>query len=128
MRWVIGATLAFSLAGCGALEHSSAGASALTSPTQARACLTKAGFRARGGPPPPGDTNAPDYELVIDGRGPGAFIAFYKQLARAKRYEPAIRKNAKRFGGAVEARGTTTIVWTKPPPEATRARVRGCLF
>ncbi len=94
----------------------------------ARVCLTKAGYKVIGGSPRLDDRNAPDYELVLTGHGGGAFIAFYKQIARAKRFEPGIKKNARQFRGAsVERHGAITIVWVRLTGPTTRARVRACL-
>ena len=117
------------LVGCGtSKEETPADDGTPSSPSAARACLTKAGFKVIGGPRDPSDTDAPDVELIVGGHGPGAFVAFYEALARAKRYEPGIRRNAKRFGGSVERRGRITIVWVQPPTPKHRARLEACLF
>ena len=60
----------------------------------ARDCLVGAGFDVVGGPRPRGDRDAPDVELVVQKPGPGAFLAFYKKLERAKLYEPTQAKRA----------------------------------
>src|SRR6266571_7507062 len=61
---------------------------------QARTCLNDAGFRVVGGPRSAGDRNAPDVELVVNGEGAGAFVGFYKQVERARRYESQLKRNA----------------------------------
>ena len=146
MRWPVAALVLASLAGCGSSERGSDAAKRTTTTAAAgaaaqravdarrralepaRACLEKAGYRVAGGSPAVDDTNAPDYEFVLNGHDGGAFIAFYDELARAERYEPAIRRNAKKFKrAAVERQGRITIVWVRLPA-TLRAPVRACLF
>ncbi len=148
MRRPVAALVLAALAGCGSSEQGSdaakrttttAGAGAAATAQRAadarrrvlepaRACLQKAGYRIAGGSPAIDDTDAPDYEFVLNGHGGGAFIAFYDELARAERYEPAIRRNAKKFKrAAVERQGRITIVWVRLPA-ALRTGVRACVF
>ncbi len=121
------ATVALVLvAGCGGGDDEDGDGEPAT-PAQARACLMDAGYTVTGGSRSADDADAPDHELVIAGRGPGAFIAFYDRLSRAERYEPALRRDAARFKGVVERHGRVTIVWVRPPGVADQARVRRCL-
>src|SRR4029079_13277751 len=94
----------------------------------ARACLVGAGFDVVGGPRPRGDKNAPDVELVVQKPGPGAFLAFYKKLERAKLYEPDLKRNARRFNGSVVRTGSVSVVWVHAPTSTVRKQVQGCAF
>lgn len=94
----------------------------------ARSCLDDAGFDVVGGPRPQGDKNAPDVELIVQKPGPGAFPAFYKKLDRAKRYEPALKRNARRFKGSVVRNGSVSVVWVHAPTSTVRKQVQGCAF
>lgn len=124
---VVGATVV--LPGCGESAAPSARAEAVRSPADARKCLTDAGFRVLGGPRSPGDRNAPDTELIVGGDGEMAFVAYYDELARAERYEPKIRRNARRFEGDVERRGQITVIWVRwPRGDDARAETEECVF
>jgi hypothetical protein len=94
----------------------------------ARSCLTAKGLRVTGGPVVAAEAQSPDGELVVgDGTG-GAFVAFYGDPARAERLEPAVKRNARRFAGAVERRGAVTVLWIRPPAGGLRERVETCVF
>lgn len=117
------------LPGCGESAAPEARADAPRSPPDARRCLTAAGFRVLGGPRSPGDRNAPDTELIVGGDGKMAFIAYYDVLARAERYEPEIRRNARRFDGEVERRGRITALWVRwPRGDDEGAETEECVF
>ena len=61
-------------------------------------------------------------------RGRGAIIAYYNDLARAKKYAEVTRKNASKLKSAtVEQRGAINIVWVRLPDPALRGRIRACL-
>lgn len=93
-----------------------------------RRCLAQHGYRATGGVRRPGTPNAPSYEILVAGPRGSAFIAFYDSVARAKRYEARLRRNARRFKGAsVERQGTITTVWVELTDTTARARIRDCV-
>jgi hypothetical protein len=94
-----------------------------------RHCLRSAGFVVTGGPAPPtADSNSPDYELVAGAaREKPAFIAFYAEARRADRVAPALRRNAKRFGGVVARHGAITVIWAAPPTAGSRRGLDGCV-
>jgi hypothetical protein len=94
----------------------------------ARDCLVGAGFDVVGGPRPRGDKNAPDVELVVQKPGPGAFLAFYKKLERARLYEPALKRNARRVNGSVVRNGSVSVLWVHAPASTVRKQVQGCAF
>jgi hypothetical protein len=93
---------------------------------RARACLIRAGLAVRGGPVPPEGRGpgGPEGELIVS----DAFIAFYIDPGTAKRAEPEVLHNARRFHGEVERRSTVTILWLHPPPKDLRSNVHGCVF
>lgn len=96
---------------------------------QARRCLIEHGLRARGGPVlPPQGPNAPDGELITGNGNGGGLVAFYNDIGKADRLAPKVIKNAGRFGGQVERRGTTTIVWIRPPSSTLRHILESCLL
>jgi hypothetical protein len=128
------AVLAILVAGCGG---GSATTNSVTQPplgmkraTDARACLTRAGFHVLGGPRPPHNLNAPDVELIVNERPAGpTFLAFYRRVDRARRLEPMIQRRAARIHGAsVERHGTVTIFWSTKPAPDTRAQIERCAF
>jgi hypothetical protein len=98
---------------------------------EARRCLSQAGLHVVGGEPEPGDTDAPDAELIANdvrgGRGM-VFIAYYDDEGRAERLEPSLRRNARRFDGFVERHGTLTLLWVRGERSQTGERVRDCVL
>jgi hypothetical protein len=119
--------LVLALAACGG--SSSRNDKNASAPDAAK-CLREKGARVSGDPArkPPGGDDAPDRELVAAVNATGAFIAFYATEAAAKRLEPGVRANAKRFKGVVVRDQNTTIVYTKKPSDDVRKRVEGCVF
>jgi hypothetical protein len=109
----------------------------------AQACLTAHGVRAIGGPVLPispvlpfgvphlpalaASQNGPDGELIAGFLPNGALLAFYRDVAKAVRLEPAILNNARRIHAQVQRRGATTIFWSRPPPAALRSAVTACV-
>jgi hypothetical protein len=94
-----------------------------------RSCLTSKGLEAAGGPAfssRPPDPAQPDGELVIRASHP-AFIAFYTDAARAKRIEPALRREDSGKHLLLERRGAVTIVWMQAPAAGLRDTVWGCV-
>lgn len=102
---------------------------------QARRCLTARGLHPIGAPVlppnPPGSSSA-DGELVV-GRttimrkaAPGAFIAFYTDVDKARRAQGRLIRNAHRLGGQIERHGAVTVVWVHPPASGLRAAVNAC--
>ncbi len=94
---------------------------------RARECLRAAGLRAYGAPVLPARPQSPDGEVEIGSNHP-TFIGFYSSAPKARRLEPSIRSNAKRFHGEVERRGTVTIIWTASPAAGLRRTVQACVF
>jgi hypothetical protein len=130
MRRLLVVTVSILLGGCGGGGSASSPAApplGLQRAERARACLSDAGFRVLGGPRSPGDRNAPDVELIVRGKGADAFLAFYKQVERARHYENDLRRNAKRINGSVERRGSVSVVWVRKPPAEAR-RIERCAF
>lgn len=77
--------------------------------------------------PPLAGPNSPDGELIAGYLPTGALIAFYRDIEKAARLEPAVLRNARRIGGQVERSGTVTIFWLRPPPALLRRAVQACL-
>ena len=131
MRRLLVVTVSILLVGCGGGTRAPSSTPApnlgLPRAAQARTCLNDAGFRVVGGPRSAGDRNAPDVELVVNGEGAGAFVGFYKQVERARRYESQLKRNARRFNGSVERRGPVSIVWVRKAPAESR-RIERCVF
>ena len=110
----------------------------------AQTCLTAHNVRAIGGPVLPvrpvlpvglpnpyarsASQNSPDGELIAGYLPNGALLAFYRDITKAARLEPAILSNARRLHAQVERRGTTTIIWSRPPSAALRSAVQGCVL
>jgi len=93
-----------------------------------RECLADQGYRATGGVRPSGTPNAPQYEILVAGPRGSAFIAFHRNLARARRYETRVRRNARRFdAAAVERQGVITTVWVELSDQTARERIRDCV-
>jgi hypothetical protein len=133
MRQLLVVTICILLVGCGGGGSASSPAApplGLQRAERARACLSEAGFRVVGGPKPSGDRNAPDVELIVSGNGggPGAFLAFYEEVERAKRLESDLRRNAQRFDGSLQRRGSVSIVWVGNLSADDRRRIEGCAF
>jgi hypothetical protein len=95
----------------------------------ARSCLTSHKVRAIGGAvlPPPANSSSPDGELIAGYLPNGALIAFYRDVAKAERLEPAVLRNARRLHAQVERRRAVTIFWWRPPPATLRLAVQTCL-
>jgi hypothetical protein len=109
----------------------------------AQTCLTARRVRAVGGPVLPvapvlpigvpdlhalaASHNGPDGELIVGYLANGALLAFYRDVAKAVRLEPAIRSNARRSHAQVQRRGDTTIFWSRPPAAALRTAVQACI-
>jgi hypothetical protein len=94
-----------------------------------RSCLTSKGLRAAGGPAFPSrppDPTQPDGELVIRSAHP-TFVAFYTDAARAKRIEPALRRDDAHMHVIVERRGAVTIAWSQAPAGDLHHTVWGCV-
>lgn len=104
----------------------------------AQACLTAHKVRAIGGPVLPvgvpdlhalaASQNGPDGELIAGYLPNGALLAFYRDVAKAARLEPAILNNARRIHAQVQRRGATTIFWSRPPAAALRSAVQACVL
>jgi hypothetical protein len=47
---------------------------------------------------------------------------------RAARYEPALRRNARSFDGAVERYGTLTLLWVRGHERRFADRTRACVL
>lgn len=93
-----------------------------------RECLADQGYRATGGVRPSGTPDAPLYEILVAGPRGSAFIAFHRNLARARRYETRVRRNARRFdAAAVERKGAITTVWVELTDPQARERIRDCV-
>jgi hypothetical protein len=56
------------------------------------------------------------------------FAGYYGDEDRAERYEPALRRNARSFDGAVERHSTLTLLWIRGDERRFAERVRGCLL
>jgi hypothetical protein len=94
-----------------------------------RGCLTSRGLRAAGGPAFPSrppDRTQPDGELVISSAHP-TFIAFYTDAAKAKRIEPALKRDDSGKHVLLERRGAVTIAWTQAPAGDLHHTVWGCV-
>ena len=89
----------------------------------ARTCLASNGLRVTGGPVfPPQGANSADGELISE----GALIAFYTDQRKAKRLEPQVKQNAKRFNGQVVPNDAVTVLWIRPPARGLRNTVSRC--
>lgn len=95
----------------------------------AQACLASRKVRAIGNAvlPPLAGANSPDGELIAGYLPNGALIAFYRNIKKAERLEPALLRNAHRLRAQVERRGTVTIFWRRPPTATLRRTVQACL-
>jgi hypothetical protein len=95
----------------------------------AEACLIARRVRAIGNAvlPPLADPSSPDGELIAGYLPNGGLIAFYRDVEKAERLEPAVLRNARRLRAQVERRGAVTIFWWRPPTAALRRAVQACL-
>jgi hypothetical protein len=95
----------------------------------AQACLTSHSVRAIGNAvlPPLASANSPDGELIAGYLPNGALIAFYRNVEKAQRLEPAVLRNARRLRAQVERSGTVTIFWLRRPTATLRRAVQACL-
>ncbi len=95
----------------------------------AQACLTSHKVRTIGNAllPPPASPNSPDGEVIAGYLPNGALIAFYRNIEKAERLEPAVLRNARRLHGQVERTGAVTIFWSRPPTATLRHTVQACL-
>ena len=95
----------------------------------AQACLTSRKVRAIGNAvlPALADASSSDGELIAGYLPNAALIAFYRDIEKADRLEPAVLRNARRFHAQVERSGTVTILWSRPPGATLRGAVQACL-
>ncbi|MGO9961740.1 MAG: hypothetical protein ACLP50_38165 [Solirubrobacteraceae bacterium] len=95
----------------------------------AQACLASHRVRAIGNAVllPLADPSSPDGELIAGYLPNGALIAFYRNIEKAERLEPAVLRNARRLRAQVERRGAVTIFWWRPPTATLRRAVQTCL-
>lgn len=95
----------------------------------AQACLTSHKVRAIGNAvlPPLADPSSPDGELIAGYLPNGALIAFYRDIKKAVRLEPAVLRNARRIHAQVERDGAVTIFWWRAPAATLRRAVQACL-
>jgi len=94
-----------------------------------QACLASHKVRAIGNAvlPPLAEPNSPDGELIASYLPNGALIAFYRDIQKAERLEPAVLRNARRLHAQVERSGAVTIFWWRPPTATLRRAVHACL-
>ena len=91
----------------------------------ARTCLASNGLRVTGGPVfPPQGPNSADGELVTE----GAIIAFYANQRKAKRLEPEVKQNARRFNGQVDAERRSHRTVDPSAASGLRSTVSRCAF
>ena len=95
----------------------------------AQACLVSRRVRAIGNAvlPALAGANSPDGELIAGYLPNGALIAFYGDIEKARRLEPAVFRNDRRLRAQVERSGTVTIFWWRPPTATLRRAVQVCL-
>jgi hypothetical protein len=139
--------LALGAAGCGSTTASRKPTAATPSPVRppapsaqvehallakiaaARSCLAKKAQRVSGGPVYPLQSpTSPDGELIVGTSRAGAFIAFYTTPTRAVQLEPVVRRNAPHGGGALDRRGTVTVLWIGHLAPRLRHAVLTCAF
>lgn len=118
--------------GCAAIAplHLSAAVRRVTAVIESvQACLASHTVRAIGNAvlPPLAGVDSPDGELIAGYLPSGALIAFYRDIKKAARLQPAVSRNARRIGAQVERSGTVTILWLRPPPAKLRRAVHACL-
>lgn len=115
---------ALAAAGCG-------GGDDRPSREEARRCLEGLDLHVTGVEPSPEDRDAPDAELIANDVLKGRVMvlaAYYDDEDRAERYEPAVRRNARSFDGAVERHGTLTLLWVRGDESPLAERTRDCLL
>jgi hypothetical protein len=121
---VLALTGALAAAGCG-------GGDDRPSRVEARRCLEGLDLHVTGVEPSPDDRDAPDAELIANDVLKGRVMvlaAYYDDEDRAERYEPAVRRNARSFDGAVERHGTLTLLWVRGDESPLAERTRDCLL
>jgi hypothetical protein len=94
-----------------------------------RSCLSSKGLRTLGGPAFPSrppDPTQPDGELVISSAHP-TFIAFYTDAAKAKRIEPALRRDDAHAHIRLERRDAVTIAWSQAPAGDLHDAIWACV-
>lgn len=92
-------------------------------------CLRRAGFRVATDALPHAQADEPNDGVLTLARGRySAEVAYYEGLARAKRLEPSLRRNAKRFHGLVYRIARATVIWTGPPSDAAQSDADNCLM
>ena len=77
--------------------------------------------------PPLASPNSPDGELIAGYLPNGALIAFYRNVEKAERLEPAVLRNARRVHSQVERTGAVPIFWSRPPNRTLRRGLQACL-
>jgi hypothetical protein len=92
-----------------------------------RACLRAAGIDSTVRRRKPDDEDAPDVGLYLMSKV-RAIVALYKDVERARRYEPKIRGRLESVDGLVERRGNVTIAWVGRPGAKLRRTVQRCVF
>jgi hypothetical protein len=92
-------------------------------------CLTSHKVRTIGNAvlPPLASPNSPDGELIAGYLPNGAFIAFYRNVEKAERLEPAVLRNARRLHSQIERAGAVTIVWVRPPTATLGRALQACV-
>jgi hypothetical protein len=121
---ILALTGAVAGAGCG-------GGGDRPSREEARRCLEGLDLHVTVVEPAPDDRDAPDAELIANDVLRGRVMvlaAYYDDEDRAERYEPALRRNARSFDGAVERHGTLTLLWVRGDESRFAERVRDCLL
>ena len=121
---ILAMTGALATAGCGGGDNR-------PSREEARRCLEGLDLHVTGGERSPDDRDAPDEELIANDVLKGRVMvlaAYYDDEDRAERYEPALRRNARSFDGAVERHGTLTLLWVRGAESRFAERVRDCLL
>jgi hypothetical protein len=90
----------------------------------ARRCLEGLDLHVTVVEPAPDDRDAPDAELIANDVLRGRvmlFAGYYDDEDTAERYEPALRRNARSFDGAVERHGTLTLLWVRDDESGSRS-------
>jgi hypothetical protein len=98
---------------------------------EARRCLEGVDLHVTVVEPAPVDRDAPDAELIANDVLRGRvmlFAGYYDDEDRAERYEPAVRRNARSFDGAVERHGMLTLLWVRGHESRFAERARACLL
>lgn len=128
MRRLFPPALVMVIAGCaGGDSGSQPDAARPTTAAGVSACLASAGFAVKRSTRSPGDSNAPDTELVAHGRNTTAFIGYYSDPGRATRSLPSIKRNARRAHGVVEHRAFVTVLFVSKPSSDAKRRTMTCV-